>query len=84
MLDRVRRRAGTSGRSDDNDTTFAKRLIGFWSDTMPLVPYFQGKLQDRFIEVSFLYFLCREDIVWCLYHIGHCLCLILTTAVYLG
>ncbi|KAK2756414.1 hypothetical protein FQN54_005306 [Arachnomyces sp. PD_36] len=52
MHDRVRGRAGTSGRSDDNDETFEKRLVGFWADTLPLAPYLEDKLKDRFIVVD--------------------------------
>lgn len=56
MLDRVQRRAESSGRTDDNGTTFDKRMFGFWNETMSLILIFQRMLSDRLIEVSFPFF----------------------------
>ncbi|KAI9778096.1 MAG: hypothetical protein M1839_008400 [Geoglossum umbratile] len=43
MLQRLLNRAKTSGRVDDNEVTFNKRMKGFWEETLPVIEYFQSK-----------------------------------------
>lgn len=52
MLDRVRRRAESSGRIDDNDATFDRRMFGYWNETEPLVRILEKIFGDRFLEVG--------------------------------
>ncbi|KAI9858943.1 MAG: hypothetical protein M1813_007245 [Trichoglossum hirsutum] len=40
----------TSGRVDDNELTFNKRMKGFWEETMPVIEYFQTK--DKLIVIN--------------------------------
>lgn len=53
MLQRLLNRAKTSGRVDDNELTFNKRMKGFWEETMPVIEYFQTK--DKLIVVRAKY-----------------------------
>jgi len=43
MLQRLLNRAKTSGRVDDNEVTFNKRMKGFWEETLLVIEYFQSK-----------------------------------------
>lgn len=43
MLQRLLRRAETSGRVDDNVETFKKRYQGFLDDSMPVLDFFRSK-----------------------------------------
>ena len=43
MLKRMRHRAETSGRSDDNEVTMRERLKTFHSHAQPVVNYFKSK-----------------------------------------
>ena len=42
MLGRLRKRAETSGRVDDNEATVRKRLTTFTQSTLPVVQHYQG------------------------------------------
>ena len=41
MLGRLRKRAETSGRVDDNEATIRKRLMTFTQSTLPVVQHYQ-------------------------------------------
>lgn len=43
MLQRLLRRAETSGRVDDNVETFKKRYQGFLDDSVPVLDFFRSK-----------------------------------------
>jgi len=60
MLRRMRGRAETSGRSDDNEDTMAERLNTFRKHAQPVVNYFKGK--EKLIQV---YAGEAEDTVFC-------------------
>ena len=54
MMERILKRADTSGRVDDNVETLKKRFANFTSETLPVTDYYQslGKLAkvSRYIE----------------------------------
>ena len=52
MLQRLLRRAETSGRVDDNEETFKKRYEGFLDDSVPVLDFFQS--EGKLVEVSSL------------------------------
>ena len=43
MLRRLRKRAESSGRIDDNPDTFKKRLDTYQKESLPVVDHLQGK-----------------------------------------
>ena len=47
MLGRLRKRAETSGRVDDNEATIRKRLATFTQSTLPVIHHYQrlGKIK---------------------------------------
>ena len=49
MLQRLLNRGKSSGRVDDNETTFNKRMRGFREQTMPVIDYLHTK--DKVITV---------------------------------
>ena len=50
MLRRMRRRAESSGRSDDNENTMIERLKTFHKHAQPVVNYFKTK--EKLIQVN--------------------------------
>lgn len=67
MLQRLRRRATTSGRADDIEDVFRRRLDTFYSKTMPVIDYYRergllreidaqhGNIQDVFMRTKSLF-----------------------------
>ncbi len=43
MVERLLKRAETSGRADDNEETIKKRLVVFEEEVAPIVEYYKAK-----------------------------------------
>eukprot|EP00794_Sanderia_malayensis_P016052 gene16052-17674_t len=50
MVERLLKRAETSGRADDNEETIKKRLVVFEQEVAPILEYF--KMKDKLSEIS--------------------------------
>ena len=45
LIERLLKRAETSGRADDNEETIKKRLALFHDKTMPVIDYYDKKVK---------------------------------------
>jgi UMP-CMP kinase len=53
MLERLMNRGQTSGRLDDNVTTFKKRFQTFKQETLPVIEYYEKKNKVRRVRSLF-------------------------------
>lgn len=56
MVQRLLKRAETSGRVDDNEETIKKRLQTFVHATEPVIKHYQD--QNKVVKVSLFFMLC--------------------------
>ena len=55
LVERLLKRAETSGRTDDNEETIKKRLALFHEKTMPMIAYYGDKVK-RVSRVNLILF----------------------------